>query len=106
MRSFPKVRRTGSIDGDTGLLDTRRAAAHRQIFGKFAQLLNLAAADDFQLLMAWCVCALSPEGPYPVLVVSGEQGSAKSTLVRLVHELVDPSHAPLNRPGFAGGPNS
>lgn len=95
MRSFPQVRRTGSIDGDTGLLDTRRAAAHRQIFRKFAQLLNLAAADDFQLLMAWCVCALSPEGPYPVLVVSGEQGSAKSTLVRLVHELIDPSHAPL-----------
>ncbi|KRE04916.1 hypothetical protein ASE63_25225 [Bosea sp. Root381] len=70
-------------------------AAHRQTFKEFAGLLNLDNAADFQLLMTWCVCALTPEGPYPVLTVCGEQGSAKSTLVRLIHELVDPSHAPL-----------
>lgn len=38
---------------------------------------------------------LTPDGPYPILVVTGDQGSAKSTLVRLVRMLVDPSLIPL-----------
>jgi len=32
--------------------------------------------------------------PYPVLVLSGEQGSAKSTAVRILRSLTDPSHIP------------
>ena len=50
---------------------------------------------DFRLFITWLAAALPPVGPYPILVVYGEQGSAKSTLSRLVHLMVDPQSAPL-----------
>ncbi|PZN98322.1 MAG: hypothetical protein DCF30_14380 [Hyphomicrobiales bacterium] len=59
------------------------------------ELLNLADDGSFQLLVTWCVASLMPEGPYPLLVVTGEQGSAKTTTVKLIHDLVDPSRLPL-----------
>ncbi|MDP3600731.1 MAG: hypothetical protein Q8R85_06115 [Bosea sp. (in: a-proteobacteria)] len=58
-------------------------------------LLNLVDDGSFQLLATWCVAALMPEGPYPLLVIGGEQGSAKTTTAKLVHDLVDPSRLPL-----------
>lgn len=51
--------------------------------------------DGWRLLLAWLVQALRPKGPYPVLILQGEQGSAKSTIERLLRALVDPSTAPL-----------
>ena len=59
------------------------------------QLLNLAADDDFTLAVAWVLAALRDKGPYPVLVLTGEQGSAKSTCARMLRALVDPCKAPL-----------
>ena len=50
-------------------------------------------APDFMLTVAWCVAALHPRGPYPVLALDGEQGSAKSTLARLLRRFVDPNMA-------------
>jgi len=47
--------------------------------------------DAFKLIVAWLVQAVRPHGPYPVLVLSGEQGSAKSTVSRVLKELLDPS---------------
>ena len=56
--------------------------------------VNLAERD-FRLLVAWMAAALMPEGPYPILAVHGEQGSAKSTLAKVVRLLVDPQAAPV-----------
>jgi hypothetical protein len=50
---------------------------------------------DFRLLIGWMAAALLPDGPYPVLVVHGEQGSAKSTLARVVRSLIDPQASPV-----------
>ena len=47
------------------------------------------------LVVAWLVAALRNSGPYPVLALSGEQGSAKSTLTAILRELLDPNTAPL-----------
>jgi hypothetical protein len=47
--------------------------------------------DDFPLLLAWLTAALRPCGPYPVLVLMGEQGVAKSTTARVLRSLVDPN---------------
>jgi hypothetical protein len=59
-------------------------------------VLNVASDADYRLLMTWVTAALRPFGPYPVLVISGQQGSAKSCLARLVRSLTDPS-SPLLR---------
>ncbi len=56
--------------------------------------VNLSDAD-FRLLVAWMAAAHRPVGPYPVLVIHGEQGSAKSTLTRIIRKLIDPQAAPL-----------
>lgn len=57
--------------------------------------VNLASQDDFVLLVMTLVGMLRGRGPYPVLVANGEQGSAKSTLARVIKALVDPTRAPL-----------
>jgi hypothetical protein len=59
------------------------------------QFLNVANDDDWYLVVFWLLAALRPSGPYPVLVLHGEQGSAKSTLTRALRRLVDPNKAPL-----------
>ena len=51
--------------------------------------------SEFRLLVAWMAAALRPAGPYPILVISGEQGAAKSTLARVVRQLIDPQAGAL-----------
>jgi putative DNA primase/helicase len=57
--------------------------------------LNVRSNDDFMLTVAWEVAALSGCGPYPVLILNGEQGTGKSVFSRLIRSLVDPSAAPI-----------
>jgi hypothetical protein len=59
------------------------------------EFVNIASSDDWKLLISWLVGCMRPDGPYPVLVVHGGQGSAKSTLIREGRSLVDPNSAPL-----------
>lgn len=63
--------------------------------GLLRRFINVSEDEDLRLIVAWLVAALRPTGPYPVLLLQGEQGSAKSTAERLVRALVDPSAAPL-----------
>src|SRR5947208_13304817 len=58
-------------------------------------LLNLSSRNDFVLVIAWLLAALRPGGPYPVLAISGEQGSAKTVLSKMLKALVDPNAAPV-----------
>jgi hypothetical protein len=53
--------------------------------------VNVKDEDDFELIVAWLEGAFNPAGPYPVLEINGEQGSANSTLVRVLVSLTDPS---------------
>src|SRR6185437_6218954 len=57
--------------------------------------LNVRSDVDFVLVIAWTLACLRNCGPYPVMVLSGEQGSAKSTFSALLRALLDPNTAPL-----------
>jgi hypothetical protein len=60
-----------------------------------APFVNLTSEDDFVLGVAWLLGALRAGGPYPVLAIAGEQGSAKTVLSKLLRSLIDPSVAPV-----------
>jgi hypothetical protein len=57
--------------------------------------LNLPSRNDFVLVVAWLLAALRSGGPYPLLAISGEQGSAKTVLSKLLKALIDPNAAPV-----------
>lgn len=61
--------------------------------GELRQFLNVAGDEDFFLLAGWLIAALHPRGPYPVLILHGEQGSAKTTAERVLRGLIDPNTA-------------
>jgi hypothetical protein len=57
--------------------------------------LNPSNQNDFVLIVAWLLSALRSSGPYPLLPISGEQGSAKTALSKVLRALVDPNMAPV-----------
>jgi hypothetical protein len=57
--------------------------------------LNVESEAGFVLAVAWLIACLRNRGPYPVLVLTGEQGSAKSTFSAILRGLIDPNTAPL-----------
>lgn len=62
--------------------------------GRIADLrrfLNVTNDDDFRLMVTVLICSFFPAGPYPVVLLQGEQGSAKSTTARVLAELLDPA---------------
>jgi hypothetical protein len=56
--------------------------------------LNLESEAAFQLIVGWLIGTIKPDGPFPILLLQGEQGSAKSTTARLLKSVIDPSSAP------------
>jgi len=63
-------------------------------------LLNIAddSEDEWSLFSGCLIQALRGRGPYPVLVIYGEHGSAKSTASRVFRRLIDPNKADLRSP--------
>jgi len=57
--------------------------------------LNFASEDDYCLALSWLASAYRPCGPYSILALHGEQGTAKSTVSRTLRCLIDPYKAPL-----------
>jgi hypothetical protein len=69
-----------------------------QAIDKLFTYVNVATKKDFCLVVSYLLSVLRGEGPFPVLVLLGEPGSAKSTLLELLKSLVDPNKAPLRTP--------
>ena len=57
------------------------------------ELVNLSE-EDYRLAIGWAVAAYLTDIPHPILFVQGEQGTAKSNLIRSLLALVDPQPAP------------
>jgi hypothetical protein len=85
MRPLPVPEPDGSVDGLRTLLNiplpTRR---HPK-----------AGDDDFVLAISYGLACLRGRGPYPVMAIGGEQGSAKSTRSALLRSVIDPRHPRL-----------
>lgn len=46
--------------------------------------------ESFVLVVAWLLAILRAAGPYPILALTGEQGTGKTMLAELLQRLVDP----------------
>ena len=66
-------------------------------FNLLWKYVNVRLADRV-LVVAWILAALRPKGPYPILILIGEQGSGKSRTARAIKALTDPSASPLRSP--------
>ena len=53
--------------------------------------VNVANEHEWQLLVYWMLMVLGGKGPFPTLMINGPQGSAKSTLCRILRRLLDPT---------------
>jgi len=78
-------------DGVTALPYPERSGTLEEL----TEFLNLDSDGDRVLILSWLLGALNPRGPYPILVLNGEQGSAKSTTQNILRSLIDPSATPL-----------
>jgi DNA polymerase I-like protein with 3'-5' exonuclease and polymerase domains len=61
-------------------------------------LVNLpspACDAAWALVKAWLIAGMTPRGPYPVLALRGEQGTANTTLAKLLRVLIDPAKPEL-----------
>ncbi len=59
--------------------------------GDLRNFINVGDDRDFVLVVSWLIAAYRPRGPYPILVLNGEQGSAKTGASRFLRALVDPN---------------
>ncbi|MFH1866157.1 MAG: hypothetical protein ABIK85_09760 [Candidatus Eisenbacteria bacterium] len=53
--------------------------------------VNLGDPHQELLFLVYVVCCFVPDIPHPIVVLHGPQGSAKTTLFRLLRQLIDPS---------------
>lgn len=55
------------------------------------RLLLAMDQTNFMLFCAFCIAALSPDGPYPILQIHGEHGAGKSSTADCIKGLLDPN---------------
>lgn len=60
----------------------------------FHELLNVDEAH-FRLVVGWLVGSLLADSPHPILALTGQQGTAKTTAATLILSLIDPSPASM-----------
>lgn len=58
---------------------------------RFVNVRDDDGDSQWRLLVGCLVAAFRPHGPYPILALNGEHGSAKSTTAKIHRRLVDPN---------------
>ncbi len=70
------------------------AAPREEVLRELARFFGFARKDDrLVLLIGALMAALMPEGPYPVVVFVGEQGSGKTKRSGFIKSAIDPTEA-------------
>jgi putative DNA primase/helicase len=62
------------------------------------ELLPIESNDEWRLVILWILAAMRPTGPYPILALSGEEGTGKSFMARVLRRLVDPCGDDIMQP--------
>ena len=93
------TRRGWTIETDSPVIFRRSELTHPLVqpqrggtLDALRELVNLPE-EDYRLAIAWVVAAYFTGIPHPILLIQGEQGTAKSTLIRTLLALVDPQPA-------------
>lgn len=81
----------------SGMLEQGRPRAGGDLVELLSKHLR-ARESDILLMAAWLVGSFKVGGPYPILIINGEQGSSKSTTTRLLRRLVDPHARDMREP--------
>ena len=76
------------------------SGGHLETLRKYLNLAEPDAADrktdaKFVLAVSVLLAYMRPRGPFPVLVLAGEQGAAKSTFAAVIRAFVDPNASAL-----------
>jgi len=79
------------VNPSPSCLSTTVDSIDDKIFDKFIALLNVKDDGNKLLLKCYIISLFIPSIPKPILMLHGEQGSAKTTLQELIKMLVDPS---------------
>ncbi|TQL48781.1 hypothetical protein FB562_1887 [Homoserinimonas aerilata] len=61
---------------------------------KLRALLNVDESG-FRLIVGWLIGAMLVDSPHPILALTGQQGTAKTTAATLILSLIDPSPASM-----------
>lgn len=70
---------------------------HDAVFGLLSSIVNMDDAS-IRLAVGWLVAALMPDVAHPILVLRGEQGTAKSSAGKYLTRIIDNGPAPLRQP--------
>lgn len=62
---------------------------------KLLDYINISDEKSKVLLMVYLISLFVPDIPHAILILYGAEGSAKSTLLEFIREIVDPSRVPL-----------
>ena len=89
MQALPIPRNDDHDDGNPTL--------HERGFARIWDFISVQP-EQRVLVAAWILQALRPSGPFPILNLSGEQGSGKTTATRVLRRLTDPSASPVRAP--------
>ena len=74
---------------------TRHPASIEARLRQLFKVINVRKRHAWYLLVTWIIAAFLQDIAHPVLVAFGEQGSAKSTMLRILGMLIDPCRTPL-----------
>jgi putative DNA primase/helicase len=66
--------------------------------GALRPLINIERDEQFHLVLGWLLGTFLQTGTFPVFVISGEQGSGKTDLARILKRLVDLDSVDLRSP--------
>ena len=99
MLPLPAPERDGSLDDLLQVINLNKMdAAHDPDTGGNGQLVTTKIHGRWLLIKAVLVMWMKEKGPFPILIINGVRGSAKTTLCKMLRAVIDPNASAVRRP--------